>query len=366
MSILKDLMETAAGGIATTSAHSVAGVRLPLGFEKSKKSKKKKTSKKKTKGGPVGNVYSFKFFSEASDVDSDFDSADVISKLKDSAKKAKVEGEGTTAFALEDEEGRMIKVWVPDEQADDFQDSLEQALNGNDDDNDEENTETEIAEVLWNLRKDFDIVNVEWEDDIPEDQEETLPADVEEQPAPGEETAGDALGGEEGGEGEDAMTAGDELGAESGLGDEEGAKSALQSVIDMMKADAEARRAEAEAKTAEAKAREAEAGIKMAQQKVDQEEKVLDMEAYYDKQKVEKEETERLAKLAKYQHDLAGEKGGGLSGGTEPEALPSPPESENDFVPNEDEEFSRSGHGGDTSISKSELGAMLLRALRRR
>lgn len=371
MGILEDLMETAAGGVAATSAHSVAGVRLPLGFGKGKKSNKKKKSKKKT-NGPVGNVYSFKFFSEDTDVDSNFDSADVISKLKDSAKKAKIEGEGTTAFALEDEEGRMIKVWVPDDQADDFQDSLEQALNGNDDDDDEENTETEIAEVLWNLRKDFDIVNVEWEDDIPEDQEETLPADVEEQPSPSEETAGDALGGEEGGdggeggEGEDAMTADNELGAEAGLGDEEGAKSALQSVIDMMKADAEARRAEAEAKAAEAKARESEAGIKMAQQKVDQEEKVLDMEAYYDKQKEEKGETERLAKLAKYQHDLAGEKGGGLSGGTEPEeALPTPPETQNDFVPNEDEEFSRVGHGGDTSISKSELGALLLKALRK-
>lgn len=368
--MLKDLLETGAGALAVTSAHSVAGFRTPLGgTDMSKKKKKKKSKKsKKAKLGPVGNMYSFKMFHESED--SDFDSSDVISKLKDSAKKAKVEGEGSTAFALEDEDGRMAKIWVPDDQADDFEASLEQALNGNDEDNDDDNSETEIAEVLWNLRKDFDIINVEWPDDIPEDQEETLPADVQEEPAPGEE--GDPAAGLEGGEdelGAEGEPGAEDMTADAGMdaGGEASAETALQSVIKMMQSDAEARTAEANAKAAEAKAREAEAGMKMAQDKVDQEEKTLDMEAYYDKQKEEKGETERLAKLAKYQHDLAGEKTGGLSGGTDPEEIGNempvgdaaePPMG----GPEEQEEYSRYG---DTHMSKAELGSLLLKALRR-
>lgn len=376
--LLKELIkETAAGGaMGVVSAHSIAGVRTPLMNTKRRKKQKKMK-------GPVGNVYSFKFVEGLHFSDylieaesSDFDSSDVISKLKQAAQQAEDSGEDTTAFALEDENGEMVKVWVPDDQADDFQSALEQALSGNDEDEDDENNQQEIAEVLWNLKKDFDIVNIEWAADIPQDEEQEIAT-----PAPeaggqaggaeagqeaGQEAGGEGLGGEdEGTEGLEGK--GDEMAAEPGeaetLGGEESeAASALTKVIDMMKADAEARKAEADARAAEAKAREAEAAMNQAKEKVKQEEDVLDMEAYYDKQKEEKDEADRLAKLAKYKHDISADRGEGPTGamGT-PEQEPEPP------MPEENEWTVRDyGRYGGTHISKAELGDLVLHALRRR
>lgn len=403
MSILKDLIkETAAGGamgggaMAITSAQSVAGVRTPLGFNKSKKKKKKGK-----KGGPVGNIYSFKFvegynfsdFLREMD-DGDFDASDVIAKLKHSEQQAEDSGEDTSAFALEDENGQLVKVWVPDDQADDFETALEQALSKGDEDNDDENDQKEIAEVIWHLRKDFDIVNVEWGGDIPQDEEQEVaaPAPTEGGQLPGEtgaelggdksetgaepgaEAGAEGLGGEEGlgdegedGEGGDMEATPDEA---DELGGEDDTKSTLQSIIGMMKADAEARMADANARAAEAKAREAEMSMNQAKEKVKQEEEILDMEAYYDKEKEEKGESDRLAKLAKYKHDLAAERG---VGPTDAEATPEveidkdvnvEPEPE---LPEDNEWTYRDygGHGGGTHVSKKELGDLILKALRR-
>lgn len=136
MSILKDLNELAAGGpMGVTSAGSVAGFRSPIGGmqNRSKKNDKKKSKKKMNK--PMADMYSFKFvegfnfkdfLKEAED--SDFSTDDVIAKLKDAAKSADDRGEDSAAFALEDENGQLVKVWVPEEQADDFQSALELSL----------------------------------------------------------------------------------------------------------------------------------------------------------------------------------------------------------------------------------------------
>ena len=86
---------------------------------------------------------------------------------------------------------------------------------------------------------------------------------------------------------------------------EGGVESALQQVIDMLKADAEARKAESEARAKEAEARTAEANAASASAKVKQEEQVLDMESYNKQKKEEKDETKRLADLAKWKHDQA-------------------------------------------------------------
>jgi hypothetical protein len=54
----------------------------------------------------------------------------------------------------------------------------------------------------------------------------------------------------------------------------------------------------------EAKAKEAEAIAKAAESKVSQEEQILDIEAHEDKQKKSSAEAKRLAKLAKYRHEI--------------------------------------------------------------
>lgn len=374
----RNFLETAAGavaggggGAATTSAHGIAGYRSSLFGGNKKKKKKKNTTIRRVMGGPMGNTYSFKFFAEAEQ--SEFDPADVISKLKTAAKAAEDHNADTTAFALEDEEGAMVKVWVPDDQADDFQTSLEAALSRSDDDEDDQNDQLEIAEVLWKLRKDFDIVDVEW-GEIEEDQEETVTPPAEgggvatgEEGATGVEGEAPAEGeGMEGeGEGEGEMTAG----AEGG----ESEATALQQVIDMMKADARARKAEAEAEQAKAEAEAAKYAAQAAEQKVKQEEEILDMEAYYDAEKKEKQEAERLAKLAKYRHDLAGDKGATLgkseSGPARTEEPPESPFTKGPEVPEEmpgamPEMEEESKPRKRFTVSRGELSDMLLRVLR--
>ncbi len=372
--MLKDLInEMAAGGAAgVTSAGAVAGYRERIGDGKKKKSKKKKVARRE-----IGLPYSFHLVKEGisfsrflnETTDTDFNRADVIAKLKTAAKSAEMKGEDSAGFALEDEKGSIVKVWVPEDQADNFGQMLQHALAGADENEDDQNDSIEIAEVLWKLRKEFDIINVEW-GEIPEDEEEPMDAQGATDlsiDAEGPEGEASLDLSAEGGEGED-MTADagevDELGAEEATaGGEEAAASALVQVIDMMKADAEARKAEAEARAAEANARS-------ATEKVKQEEEVLDMEAYYDDKKEVDNESKQIAKLAKYKHDMAADEGNGLR--SQP---PAPrPEADVDMdvdmdVEPEMEEVVRprrpDGRNNDTTITRGELGAMLLKALRR-
>ncbi len=320
MSLLKEIVqltrqqdlidESAAGG--ATAAGSVAGFRGHF-FSPTKKRKKKKTKMRRRKM-PTG--LTFGFTTEGVE-DNKFDSADVISKLKTAEKRAEHE-EDTTGFALEDEEGRIVKVFVAAEEAKDFEAALGAALAGADEDDAdidaEEATSLEIAEVLFNLKDRFTIVDVEWPQ-VEEDEEEQ---EVEGEPGDAEgdldvDLQGDGEGGEggEGGEDEAGMEAalqdGEGEGGEFGdeMGGEDDAKSALDSVIDLLKAQADAQKAEANAKEAEANAEEAKYNSKAADSKVKQEEEVLDMEAHYDRQGKVDKEAKQLSKLAKWKHETA-------------------------------------------------------------
>jgi len=231
-------------------------------------------------------------------VESTFDQADVISKLKQS-ERANVTDEETTTFALEDEDGIIIKVTVRKDQAEDFEAALGMALAAKDEDEDNDNTGQEIAEVLFDMKDRFEIVDVDFPA-IPEDEEE------EGQTVEGE---GDDLdiegeGGDE--EGDDMDMEADDMDMEADT-DEADAGTALTQVIDMMKADAEAKKAEAEARTAEAKAEESRYAAQASVAKVKQEEQILDMESHNDRKKKENEEAKRLAQLAKYKHEMDAE-----------------------------------------------------------
>ncbi len=251
----------------------------------------------------------------------DFDAADVVSKLDAAEKKAKLEKD-TVTFGLENENGGLVRVYVRAEQADEFEHALSQMLASSDNNNDNENSSMEIAEVLFKLKDKFDIVDVNW-GDIPEDEEQQeqqvtggaggapAPGGAGGAPMPGAEGGGenpiDAAAGDEGAEGEgEGEGEGEEgEGDMTAGGEEREAKSALDSVIVMMKADAKAKQAEAEARAAEARAKEAEWTAKAAAAKVKQEEEVLDMETHEKQQKDMDKEVKRLAKLAKYRHDKA-------------------------------------------------------------
>lgn len=352
MSLLKDLIgEMAAGG--STGAGGVAGFRgslfggRPITRLPAKKIPKITYSRIATKEGTLnkGGVidvirdrkkgetqlqYAMSLISEDLTGSTDFDASDVLSKLEAAEKKAETEKD-TATFGLENEDGGIVRVYVRKDQAEEFEQALAQLLAGNDDNEDKENTSLEIAEVLFKLKDRFDIVDVDW-GDIPEDEEQEQTVGDEqggEQPAEGQpgQEGEQPVEGEPGQEGENPE-GGEDMGAMDQGGGEEQAKSALDSVIDMMKADAKAKQAEADARAAEARAKEAEWTAVASAHKVKQEEEILDMETHEKEIQQQEKEAKRLAKLAKYRHDKAAKYSGELHGSPDPTAGESEEEEE--------------------------------------
>lgn len=223
--------------------------------------------------------------------DPSFDASGIVSKLKGLENKEKQDYRDTVSFGLEDDNGGLVRVSVRTEQAQDFEKALQSYMADEDED-------LEIAEILFKLRDQFDIVDVQWPE-VEEDEEEDMSL----------AQTGDASGMPPDGE----LPPGDEdmLGADAGMppGGDDQATSVLTQVIDMMKADAEARKAEARAREAEAKAKEAESVVNQAMAKVKQEEQFLDMDTYNKAKKDEEREAKRLAQLAKWKHDMSKEQG---------------------------------------------------------
>lgn len=82
----------------------------------------------------------------------------VIDQLDKSAKMDEVD---TITFGLETDDGKIVKVYVNAEQADDFEKALSQKLGEVDD----------IEQCLNDLTKEFEIVDVEWPDEESEDED---------------------------------------------------------------------------------------------------------------------------------------------------------------------------------------------------
>lgn len=335
MSILRDLIkqvnENAAGGaVGAGAVGSVFGSLFGGGVVSRPKARNRNlvnitrlAANNLSKSVKNRNSWKWKILGEMVD-NQQFDMSDVMSKLDSAEKKAK-QGSDTIPFGMEDEDGNIVKVYVKADEADEFEAALAAMLAGeHSDDPDDITDSVEIAEVLFQLKDRFSIVDVEWpkiegdeeeeqdlkgakDDNIDMEANKKLPGEdgsAEAEGAEGNEPPGDLEDLEnEVGNGEDAL--GDINAGAGGMEPEGGVESALQQVIDMMKADAEARKAESEARAKEAEARAAEANAQAAASKVKQEEDVLDMESYNSKKKEEDDESQRLAKLAKYRHDLA-------------------------------------------------------------
>lgn len=222
-------------------------------------------------------------------------SEDILSKLADFTKKTPNNVEQKTAsFALEDSNGNIIKVYVDAQQGSQFERALATRLNQAQEDG------IEIAEVLFELRKQFNIVDVKWPS-IVEDEEEQLPTNANQSEQPMDDEANpDAT------QPDDSMSPDDSMPPvePSGSDNNEKLTQLLSSLIQVMTADSEAKRQDGIARAAESRAREAEAAAKIADQKLKAEEEVADMEAFYATQNSEKQEAKKLAKLAKYRHVL--------------------------------------------------------------
>jgi len=279
-SILQELIqEIAASG--ATSAASIAGTNGAT-YPNKKKAKKK----------IIRRGMSIVKITNESVATFNFD--DVLSKMK-SAQKNKTNDIETVGFALEDDTGTIVKVYVKADQGEDFEEALGHALGAAneygdvDSPNDDGITSGEIAEVLFSLKDKYDIIDVEF-GEIPEDEEDISDDD----------------GDPEGQDDEMVADDGDDVdGGESTPGaDAADASTILTQVIGVMKAEAEAKKADAEAREAEAKAKEAGYSVAAAEEEVKQQEEILDMEEYNKKKKEKEKEEKEMADLAQYKSDL--------------------------------------------------------------
>lgn len=329
---IENVNEDAAGG--AISAGAVAGFRgslfggsMPSRQRKSVKgipvirySNKMLEKKPKRKLSETSRTSFAAFLSESiGDDEKDFDSSEIISKLSANAKVSdELDGDELAVFGLEDADGQITKVYVPAEEGKEFEQALGDALRHT-----TENGQTEIAALLFDLKDKFKIVDVKWPT-VQEDEEQAPPAGAP-APAPGGAPmdpnaapvdpnappgaaapvdtnapidpnappmdAG-AMGTGPAAPGADMPPASDPT-------------AMIMQVLDMLKADAEARKAESAAKTAEAQAKESEAAATLAQTKMAGEEEALDAEAYFKAKKEEKKEADRIKMMAKFRQETA-------------------------------------------------------------
>lgn len=225
-----------------------------------------------------------------------FDTTGVIAKLKGMEKKEKMNMKNTTTFGLDDADGNIVRVTVKDEDAQEFEKALQGFLSNTEED------ALEIAEILYKLKDRFVIINVEWPD-IEEDEEEAgdeLEMD--------DNNVLDGLNDDtnQSPERSDAVKNNEQTKPDV-ESDDSDTKSLLLKIINMMQAEAEARKADAVAKATEAKAKEAEEANEMLEKQVRREEELLDMEQEEKAQKEHEKEVKRLAKLALWKKNTNGE-----------------------------------------------------------
>jgi len=275
---------------------------------------------------------------------------DVVSRLKGLEYKNE---EDTITYGVEDDEGNLIKITVKGDQAKQFEQrmaeelailqSLSNGLEGNpfgDQQQDVTKKNTSIAELLYNLKDTFTIVDVEFPQ-IPTDviynvdrATYNAPDTMNKQPRDGMSAGVDDLQGVEGDPEMDAMNP--EMGDEQSLdmnppeGEEgvEGSedemdvdpddldsaedfqdmedtgetdeKSMLSSILDMLKAEAEARKAGYEQAAEEAKAKQAEYSYKLATHTAAEQEELARVEAEMEEQKNKEKEAKKYADIAKF------------------------------------------------------------------
>lgn len=315
-----------------TTAGAISGNRNNLFGQKSKPMKRvfdgtsnvpvikfKNDSRKLKSYKRKGLMYSFgQFLSQnmPNPMSENFNLSDALSKINNATKQNSVPKHDTVQFGLEDDKGGIIKVFIDAEQANEFESALQQQLQT-------DMKKVEIAELLFSLRDEFNIINVVWPkiyDDAVEEEEQKTSGSNPEQSMEQEfnNTSDDQndnqqqddmndLDGEPGAHsaGENDIPVGD-LPAQDSVGDmsQDDQKATISSILAMLSADAEAKKADADARAAEARAKEAEAMARAAEAKIKSEEQILDMETYNKKSTQEKNETRKLAKLAQYRHQL--------------------------------------------------------------
>lgn len=276
----------------------------------------------------------------------DYSLEQIYSKLSGIENSSRRDDENAVTYGVEDDLGNLMKVTIKTDQAKDFEVELAKELS------DLEaykttgyksgSTNISMAEVLYNLRKKFDIVDVDFPQ-IPsnavyktkEGFEEISPEDFDVSDLENQTPVGDteALGfegdgespenpdndtsEEGGGVGEDTdvdiSTDADSTDEDSNKdfevddvlgepleGGEPSQDDILTQVIQMLKSEAEARKAQHEAEIEKSKTLQAELSIQAAKEEMNKQEELARMEEEIRQQKEREKQAEEMAKLAKF------------------------------------------------------------------
>lgn len=314
----KSLNEDAAAG--STGAGAIAGARGLLFKGAKNMTRRKDPSKVKVEVIKYSNKLSEttrnSFSAFIAEGDQEFDSVDVISKLSQNSKIADdLDGDELAVFGMEADDGSITKVYIPREEAKEFERALGDALK----DTKDKTGDEEIAAILFDLKDRFKIVDVKWPTVQEDEEQQAAPAagavpgavDPAAPAAPGTPPVGpDGAPAAPGAVGPDGAPVDPmaDPNADPMAGDPAAAPAPDQGdmitqILDMLRQDAEARKADAEAKIADAHAREADAAQRTAAVKLRGEEEVVDAEAHFKEKKEEKKEAERLKMIARFRQE---------------------------------------------------------------
>lgn len=266
-----------------------------------------------------------------------YDVSDVVSRMKGLENKNMPRSSDSVTYGVEDDEGNIMKVTVKGDQAKDFENRLSMELGEIETDKiyGYQKSNISMAELLFKLKNDFEILDVEFP---------TIPSDVIYNQDKATYGASDNLTNVQNSSNDGVMNndeidvnmneEGDDMSQmadssntvnpsnelDDGDFDQEnvnmddenvedfdetdsqqtGYDSIFQSLIQMMTSQAEAAKAQAEAEAEKARALTAEYTAKSAQAELSQQEELARMQAELDDRKKKEKEAKKLADLAKY------------------------------------------------------------------
>lgn len=258
------------------------------------------------------------------------DVSSVMSRLKGLENKFTPDHRSTVTYGVEDEKGNLMKITVKSEQASSFEQTLAMALGELEDNKiNDQNASVSLAELLYNLKNQFDIIDVEFPE-IPSQavynaDKATYGMSDSDMPV-ADSTADTAMNGMDAqisdpsvdsmsdvtdmddvnGMDSNDVEASDELDGDMGEDFPEdevpppSEESIYQGIIKMFTAQADAEKAKAEAEAEKARALQAEYSAKSASFEMTKQEELAAMEADLEMQKKRNKESRRMAALAKY------------------------------------------------------------------
>jgi hypothetical protein len=249
----------------------------------------------------------------------------IYSKLSGIQNQSRMQDDNTETYGVEDDDGNLMKITVRGNQQEEFEAALARELaeieeykmtgrgsGGN----------VSMAELLYNLKQDFDIVNVEFPE-IPQDKvynadKVSDPDELDTDLPDPEKNVGNAetgdeselddleMGGNEEEEEKEEETEDetDDLKDEEDLGqdfsEEDDDESMLKKIVNMFASEAEARRAQYEAEAEKSRAMQAKYSMMAAKGEAEKQEDIMRMEQEMEAQKKKEKEAKKMADLARF------------------------------------------------------------------